>query len=494
MIKNDRQYRIAKAAADRFRAALERLADSTARSLPDVDPIVRQAQADALRSQLTDLETELREYESLSTGKAQSLTVETLEDLPKALIQARIAARLSQKELGDALGLKEQQIQRYEATDYRQASFARLLQVAKALGLRLSEDLVLPTAVPDSRTFLSLLRDVGLPKRFLLDRLVPRRIVEQWTSGVADAEEAVVRAGTRAVSRVFGWSPSSILGREQPAFARAAAATARYKLSANADERFVGVYTVYAHYLAMVVLRATEQLPTRAIPTDPEETHEAIRTRYGEVSFRTALSYCWDLGIPVLPLNDPGAFHGAFWRIAGRNVIVLKQRTRSLARWLFDLIHELDHAASEPEVSSREILEVSDSDRERRESDEEQHASWYAGEVILGGRAEELTKRCVTRARGSVELLKDAVTRVAQQEGVAVDSLANYVAFRLSLQDINWWGTATNLQPKDETPWEIARDVLLCQVDFTKLAPPDRELLTLALAEYEVAHVTQEDD
>jgi hypothetical protein len=30
------------------------------------------------------------------------------------------------------------------------------------------------------------------------------------------------------------------------------------------------------------------------------------------------------MGIPVLPLSDRGAFHGATWRIQGRNVIVLK--------------------------------------------------------------------------------------------------------------------------------------------------------------------------
>jgi transcriptional regulator with XRE-family HTH domain len=49
--------------------------------------------------------------------------------LPGALIRSRIAAGLSQKDLGERLGMKEQQIQRYEATDYSGASFSTLSAV-----------------------------------------------------------------------------------------------------------------------------------------------------------------------------------------------------------------------------------------------------------------------------------------------------------------------------------------------------------------------------
>ncbi|MBM4258372.1 MAG: helix-turn-helix transcriptional regulator [Deltaproteobacteria bacterium] len=41
----------------------------------------------------------------------------SLEELPKTLIQARIAGGLSQEDLATTLGLKPQQIQRYEATE-----------------------------------------------------------------------------------------------------------------------------------------------------------------------------------------------------------------------------------------------------------------------------------------------------------------------------------------------------------------------------------------
>jgi transcriptional regulator with XRE-family HTH domain len=49
------------------------------------------------------------------------------------LIRARISAGLSQRELAARLGLKEQQIQRYEATNYETASLRRVLEIAAAL-------------------------------------------------------------------------------------------------------------------------------------------------------------------------------------------------------------------------------------------------------------------------------------------------------------------------------------------------------------------------
>jgi ribosome-binding protein aMBF1 (putative translation factor) len=63
--------------------------------------------------------------------------LEAVEDLPKALIRARIASGMTQEGLALRLGLKAQQVQRYEATEYECASFARIRKVVQALGLRI---------------------------------------------------------------------------------------------------------------------------------------------------------------------------------------------------------------------------------------------------------------------------------------------------------------------------------------------------------------------
>jgi Zn-dependent peptidase ImmA (M78 family) len=238
--------------------------------------------------------------------------------------------------------------------------------------------------------------------------------------------------------------------------------------------------------LALLLLDATSDLPRKQIPTNPDEVREAILSTYGSLTFKNALHYVWSLGVPVLPLNDSGAFHGAFWRVGGRNVIVLKQQTKSAARWLSDLLHELWHAAQEPELDERTVIEESETAQERRESQEEKTATRFAGHIVLGGRAEELVKLCEEEAGKSIERLKRVVPLVAARENVSVASLANYMAFRLSLQGENWWGAATNLQAEDTDytdPWQTARDFLLERANFGRLNEVDRNLLLQALSD-----------
>jgi len=134
MIKNERQYRITRAQAEKFERALAQVRSEDAAG--EVHPVLREAQADALESQLDDLRAELDEYESLKSGRKKVLKLESFEELPRALVRARIASGLSQRELAEKLGIKEQQVQRYEATDYQSASLARVADVVNTLGLK----------------------------------------------------------------------------------------------------------------------------------------------------------------------------------------------------------------------------------------------------------------------------------------------------------------------------------------------------------------------
>lgn len=135
MIKNEKQYRITKAQARRFEEALAELARQE--RPPNITPRLWQAQRDAAESQLQELQKQIDAYERLHMGKSKELVLEPVEDLPKTLIRARIASGMTQESLAHRLGVKTQQIQRYEATDCESASFARVLKVVQALGLRI---------------------------------------------------------------------------------------------------------------------------------------------------------------------------------------------------------------------------------------------------------------------------------------------------------------------------------------------------------------------
>ena len=143
MIKNERQYQVTREMAAKFESAVDQLAYHPSPSDP-TDPMMREIQLAALRSQLADLTAEVAEYEALKAGQVNRLRLDSFGELPQALIKARIAAGLTQRQLAARLGLKEQQIQRYEATDYRSASLARVGEVVAALGLKTRGDFRLP--------------------------------------------------------------------------------------------------------------------------------------------------------------------------------------------------------------------------------------------------------------------------------------------------------------------------------------------------------------
>ena len=82
---------------------------------------------------MADLKREMREYESLKAGEFQIGDLQVVSGLPSMLIKARIAQGMSQKDLAERIGLKEQQIQRYEATDYCSASLSRIREVVSGL-------------------------------------------------------------------------------------------------------------------------------------------------------------------------------------------------------------------------------------------------------------------------------------------------------------------------------------------------------------------------
>lgn len=133
MITNQRQYLVAQSQAERFRKALE------APDVQGVHPKAAKAMRAGLRSQLDDLDAEVLEYDALCRGKVSRFEADSITGIGTALIKARIVRQLTQKQLAERLTLAEQQVQRYEATQYRGVAAERLQQVADALGLRVRE-------------------------------------------------------------------------------------------------------------------------------------------------------------------------------------------------------------------------------------------------------------------------------------------------------------------------------------------------------------------
>ncbi len=409
--------------------------------------------------------------------------LELLADLPRALIRARISKGLTQKELAERLGIKEQQIQKYEATEYASASLSRVRAVIDALGVKLKNGDELLSRKRSLSILFDRLDEVGIDRDFVIKRIVPAPIASLIRAGKAEDMESLCYQIATHISRIFTWSPKDIFGSARLQL-DTAAANARFKMPKRVNEQRVVPYVIYANYIAQIVLKANICRSPRPISTDPYALRKSILSSQGDLRLEHVIHYLCDHGISVIPLSDPGIFHGACFRKGGRNIIILKQRTPSASRWLFDLIHEVWHAMQKPEEADRTIIDKEDifSPRSLTSETEETIASQFAGAVLLGKNPQRLAELCIKEAGRDLRRLKIAVRSVASKEDVPIDSLANYVAFRLSLMGENWWGTASNLQQISSSPWLIARDFLLRHIDFSRLDEPDIKLLQRAIA------------
>ncbi|WP_316824445.1 hypothetical protein [Pedobacter miscanthi] len=120
---------------------------------------------------ISDLQHQLDEYQNLTSGKFSCVDPKDISGLPRALIAARIAQRITQGQLAALLNIHTQQVQRDEATEYEGASHTRIVEVARILKV-------------DCRIGKTYLMDVTQPMHFVLPQGVSQQTVEDMISAV----------------------------------------------------------------------------------------------------------------------------------------------------------------------------------------------------------------------------------------------------------------------------------------------------------------------
>jgi DNA-binding Xre family transcriptional regulator len=136
MIQNEREYAATK---KQLTMLTESLAEAQSKPNPAQPEITRQGGLNGIRFLMAELEAEIGEYEKLRDGQVSALPLSSmLEELPSALVRARIARGWTHRDLARALRITEQQVQKDESGGYEKASLARLRRVAEALGVRLA--------------------------------------------------------------------------------------------------------------------------------------------------------------------------------------------------------------------------------------------------------------------------------------------------------------------------------------------------------------------
>ena len=461
MIKNERQFKVSSTRMKQLREAISQLSGTPID--PGLHPQLRDLEIAALRGQLEDIQADVSAYLELVKSPPAIIAVDSLHELPHSLIRARIASGLTHRALADRLGLQEQAIQRYEATDYASANLVRLTEVADALGVQVRQVLHLHHGLTGPAVARRL-REAGVEANFLERRFLSA------SDTLSDLGPVQVGCLVQDVQRVFKFSTAELRSTDPltPDLEPHLAAT--YKKPVNANDEAARAYVVYAHYLAMQVSGLVTQ---PFVPPSSEwgDTRAALM-KTGGVNLRSVVDYAWDRGIAVVPLQDRINIHGAFWNFGDRAAIVIKQGMRTTSRWLVDLLHELYHAATEPNGIVDSASPVDEG--------VEELANEYAADVALGGRSEELFEAAVKEAKGNMSFLKRSVQVVAAREDVPLGVFANALAWRL-MPEHNWWGVAANLQVGEGDPWEIVRDVMLERVNISRLPEPDQRLVMAAL-------------
>jgi hypothetical protein len=181
------------------------------------------------------------------------------------------------------------------------------------------------------------LENAGIKRDWLIERFLPSGFDQE------DQRNDLLNQLISLISKIYQWSPEEILGSDSLFINAKLIPEIKFKKQAKLLTKEIQAYTFYAHYISLLVLQTMNHIATKDLAKSPDEMRKEILNVYGPLNLENTLRYTWDHGIPVIPLSDPGVFHGACWKVTDRKVIVLKQLTQFQGRWLFDLSHELGH-------------------------------------------------------------------------------------------------------------------------------------------------------
>jgi transcriptional regulator with XRE-family HTH domain/Zn-dependent peptidase ImmA (M78 family) len=371
---------------------------------------------------------------------------------------------LSSAELARRAQITAQSLSRIELGRH-DVVYSTLQRLLAAMNYTLADLAQAPAEAIEAETIARRLRKVGLPTG-LVKRLVP---TGERPSRILDR-----------LHRIFGWSGADLASSETLPIRASVALAAQFKTTIGQHPE-LGPYVLYAHYLAGLVYKALPERKPAGVPSDPQAIRDEVLNEEEVVDFAALLRWSWGQGVAVLPLFDPGQFHGACWLFDVQPVIVLKQVTDSDARMAYDLAHELAHVALHLSPEQPAVIESEEISFDTEDESLEDEAADFAGAVLLGD-PEALAQDVVRRASGNVRFLQRAVKEVAPQARVSVGALANYLAWRVE-DEADWWGAAANLQQRSKRPAQLAVDMVLEHLDLERLADDDRALLLAALEE-----------
>lgn len=375
---NEKEAREARARISRLSEALnsEHALEPVVAGLPPevVSQVSRMMKAE--RERLT-LAVEAYE-EAKETQKPTALKALVRHDPGLMLIVARIANGYSQKDLAWRLGVKEQQVQRWEAERYGQISLKNYNRVATLLGVRLIADM------PDEPTFRGLDKVIDGVSKSEIRKILKHGRENGWFA--EDFTEEQLRRYI-AENRIDFGSPGllrtglNVVDHTEDIMLHAW----RARVTARAREAFQLVDDIH------------EPLELKWMP-------ELVRLSSQPAGPIMAVDMLGKRGIVlVVEPQVPGLkIDGAAFLVDARPVIGLTVRTDTVDNFWFTLMHELAHVTLHFSTGLA-IGFYDQTDQELSVDEQEEEANRFASNLLI---PEERWRRSTARIAKSAQIIE----------------------------------------------------------------------------------------
>lgn len=386
IILNEKEAREARARISRLSEALhsEHAMEPVVAGLPPevVSQVSRMMKAE--RERLTQA---VEAYEvAKETQKPTALKALVNQEPGLMLIVARIANGYSQKDLAWRLGVKEQQVQRWEAERYGQISLKNYNRVAALLGVRLTADM------PDQPAFRGLDKVIDGVSKSEIKKILKHGRENGWFA--EDFTEAELRRYI-AENRIDFGSPGllrtglNVVDHTEDVMLHAW----RARVTARAREAFASVEDVH------------EPLELKWMPG-------LVRLSNDTRGPLRAVEVLADRGIVlIVEPQVPGLkIDGAAFIVDGRPVIGMTVRTDTVDNFWFTLMHELAHVTLHFSTGLA-VGFYDQTDQEASVDEQEEEANRFASNLLI---PEERWRRSTARIAKSAAVIE----RFANELGI----------------------------------------------------------------------------
>ncbi|RUY53971.1 helix-turn-helix domain-containing protein [Mesorhizobium sp. M7A.F.Ca.CA.001.09.2.1] len=380
---NDRQASLLNARIERVIASLKSL-DGWDALRTGIELSVIELRKKSLRETLNRLRSDVSAYAGIRSGEIKTFNATQVEGLPDILKRARLARGLTQRQFAELLGLKEQQIQRYEAENYATVSLRRLYDLFHVLNVSIKIEANLEAGLVElvSRGPIELNK---LPYKEMLRR--------QWIRPDISEPEDVEVAAQRYVVQSIGENWSNFLHRQV--------------VRANSLPDSQALLAWHAR-VCEIARTKKKNLKGDFFSLDLDWVRRLVELSKFDDGPRQAVDYLLSIGVIVViePHLEKTHLDGAATILDGDTpVIGLTLRFDRLDNFWFVLMHELGHLVLHAQFD--DAVAFFDSDEIGVEKGKESEADNFARSTLI---ADEKWKTSLVRFAKSPDAVKSFAT------------------------------------------------------------------------------------